>query len=154
MSYSAGLCLWPIEHIPPLFRRRDCRNRYGCGGHHEDQYSGVSFGEEMYNTINLGRVTDIAYLHFKIKQLFNALHFHGKCWTIRKMIDQGVNLGKINGNGKNFFHIYVWLSIGLFCHDGATLRNVISVCSTITTFVTLTIVSFEEKARKLLFLCQ
>ncbi len=65
-----------------------------CGGRIKKcKKSGVSFREEMQNTVDIGGVADMAEFEFKIKIFLDAFNLQGKGWTIREMINNGTNAG-------------------------------------------------------------
>jgi hypothetical protein len=74
------------------------------GGRGGRSRSGVSFGEEMDNTVNIRSVADVAKFHFKIEQLGDIIHFHRKRRTVRQMVDQGLHFAEVYWPGEYFSH--------------------------------------------------
>jgi hypothetical protein len=67
--------------------------------------SGVASRKEVEDTINIRCVANVSQLHVKIDESVEVIHFHGKSWSIRKMVDKGVDFAQVDGIGKNFFHV-------------------------------------------------
>jgi hypothetical protein len=70
----------------------------------EKGVSGVSFGEEVEDAVNIGGVANITQANIDIDELFQLVHFHRKGRPIRQMVDKSVHLAEINGVVIKFFH--------------------------------------------------
>jgi hypothetical protein len=67
--------------------------------------SGIAFGKEMEDTIDIGGVADIAHFYVEIDEPVQFVHFHRKGRSIWQMVNQSVDLAQVNGIGKNSFHV-------------------------------------------------
>ena len=67
--------------------------------------SGIPFGEEMEDTIDICSIANVTHLHIEIDEPVQVVHFHRKSGTIREMIDQGIDFAQVNWIGKDFFHV-------------------------------------------------
>jgi hypothetical protein len=67
--------------------------------------SGIPFGKEMEDSIDIRGVADVTHFHVEVDESFQVVHLDQKSGSIWKMIDQGVDFAQIKGIGKNFFHV-------------------------------------------------
>jgi hypothetical protein len=75
-----------------------------CGKQGGENCSGIPFGKKVNNPVNVRGVTDVTHFHVKIDEAFQPFHLHGQGGAVGQVIDQGLDLGEVNGADKNFFH--------------------------------------------------
>ncbi len=57
------------------------------------RYSRISPGEKMKDTVDIGGVTVMPHLQFKINIFFHSIDSEGQGRPVGKMIDNGVDAG-------------------------------------------------------------
>lgn len=66
---------------------------------------GIPLWEKMNDTVDVRCVTNVAYAHFYLHELFKSFRWKGKAWAFRQMIYQGVGFSEIHGMRKKFHTI-------------------------------------------------
>jgi hypothetical protein len=85
VDMTIGRCVNKRGHA----KRENQEKRWGRGNGEE---SGIPFGKEMEDSIDIRGIADVTHFHVEIDEPFQVVHLDRKSGSIWQVIDQGVDL--------------------------------------------------------------